>query len=89
MTKTIEFIEREIENSKKLLDRAIRYNLTICVKNETEKLQILEQIKCELEAWEVVAPILIANKRVDLGWLLKNHFEKAEKIIKALEVYDE
>lgn len=53
MTKTIEFIEKEIENSKKFLDRAINYNLTICFKNETEKLQTLEQIKCELEAWEI------------------------------------
>ena len=101
MTKTIEYIEKEIENSKKLLDRAIHYNLTICVKNETEKLQILEQIKCELEAWEEV--------KKDKGICEKQEFrgkdckkiiqisckifpegtEQNEKLKKALEVKDE
>lgn len=61
MNKTIEFVEKEIENSKEFLDRAIHYNLTICIKNETKKLETLQQIKCVLEAWRVVK-----DKSVDI-----------------------
>ena len=62
MTKTIEFVEKEKKNSKEFLDRAIRYNLTICLKNETEKLEVLEQIKCELEAWGIVKHSIYKRK---------------------------
>ena len=96
MNKTIEFIDEKIKNQKNLLKRlekpetiSNKYELQInesLKKNAEENLEYFKQIKCELEAWEVVASILIEHKLVDLSWLLKNDFEKAQKIIKALGV---
>lgn len=79
---SLEFIEKEIKNSKEFLDRAIRYNLPICIKNEKEKLHNLQQIKSVLEAWEVVK-----NKGVDMFifMLYYNNLEEYNNYIKSLE----
>lgn len=61
MTKTIEFIDKEIEFLKKQIVKYENYLLAfsqVSVENRLEEmkenLQTLEQIKNELEAWEVV-----------------------------------
>ena len=63
MTKTIEFVERKIKDKKDQLKRlknlktiSNKYELKInelLTKNAEEDIEHLEQIKCELEAWEI------------------------------------
>lgn len=64
MSKTIEFVEKEIENIKELLG----LDDVLCLSTDEDckfwynRLQALEQIKCELEAWEVMKKRLIRKK---------------------------
>lgn len=63
MTKTIEFVERKIEDRKYRLKRlenlktiSNKYELEInesLTESFEEDIECLEQIKCELEAWEI------------------------------------
>ena len=72
MTKTIEFVERKIKDKKDQLKRlknlktiSNKYELQInelLTKNTEEDIEYLQQIKCELEAWEVVKKRLIREK---------------------------
>lgn len=56
MTKTIEFIEKEIKNIKELFE----LDDALCLKTDEDykfwynRLQTLKQIKCELETWEII-----------------------------------
>ena len=69
---SLEFIEKEIKNAKELLKRleklkviSNKYELQlneVLEKDTQEKLFYLQQIKSELEAWEVVK-----NKNVKIG----------------------
>jgi homoserine acetyltransferase len=103
MTKTIEFVEEEIIICNQNIDFqmqlafekqenkfAKRYHENEALKL-TEKLQMLHQIKCELEAWEVVKEQTLITD----GGVIVFHmaFEDDniyyETIKKALEVEDE
>lgn len=63
MTKTIEFVERKIEDRKYRLKKlenlkkiSNKYELEInesLMESVEEDIEYLEQIKCELEAWEI------------------------------------
>lgn len=94
---SLEFIKKEIKKSKEFLDKAIRYNLPTCIKNEKEKLQTLQQIKFELEAWEVVKSSISKEHLEDsqirtmFGENPFMNITEEEKLIvkKALEVEDE
>ena len=96
MTK-LEFINKLIKERKESKDRFIlsfeRYlndEVVIrCIKDREQEIQILEQIKTNLEAWEIVADEIfygvgrcLINSSVWFG-------EEAETIKKALEVEDE
>ena len=70
MSKTIEFVEKEIEYTKNKLGQ-LEIDLNFPFRKDVithfkENLQTLEQIKCELEAWEVVKtkikPVLKLDK---------------------------
>lgn len=103
MTKTIEFVERKIKDKKDQLKRlknletiSNKYELQInelLRKNAEEDIEYLQQIKCELEAWETVKKHLILDKefhRIDLH-LHHDTIYKEDylKLKKALEVEDE
>lgn len=63
MSKTIEFVNRNIKNRKEQLKRLERLKVTsnkyelqineVLMKNIEEDIEHLEQIKSELEAWEI------------------------------------
>jgi hypothetical protein len=99
MTKTIEFVEKEIEFLEKQI---VKYEIhlfafpQVNVENRLEEmkedLQILEQIKCELEAWEIVkSSINLSENREDYknrAYLNVINYSDKEWLIlkKALEV---
>lgn len=99
MTKTIEFVERKIKDKKDQLKRlenlktiSNKYELKInesLMKNAEEDIEHLEQIKCELEAWELMADRIfygVGRCLIDSSvWF----GEEAETIKKALEVKNE
>ena len=72
MTKTIEFVERIIKDKKDQLKRlknlktiSNKYELQInelLTKNTEEDIEYLQQIKAELEEWEVAKKHLILDK---------------------------
>lgn len=100
MTKTIEIVDREI---KFLEEQIIKYEIHLFafpqlnVENRLEEmkedLQTLEQIKCELEAWEVVKKYC---KEKSINGIVFEHIinvshtkQNYEIVKKALEVEDE
>ena len=114
MTKTIEFIKKEIhfilevknEYEKMLNDgrhENIKDYIKTLIKEYEDELQTLHQVKCELEAWEVVKRELELVVKEDKQkyafvyyWLIYRPYELLEiekkdyKIIKkALEVENE
>lgn len=66
MSKTIEFVEKEIENIKELLES----DNALCLRNEDDykfwynRLNMFQQIKAELEAWEVVKPNIVEEDNI-------------------------
>lgn len=94
---SLEFIEKEIENIKYLLE----LDDVLCLKTDTDykfwinKLQTLQQIKVELEAWEITKTDLILSillKDLANGESVNYHKlskENQETLKKALEVEDE
>ncbi len=66
MSKTIEFIEKEIKNTKELLG----LDDALCLKTDDDykfwynRLKMFQQIKAELEAWEIVK-----EKQVDIFYI--------------------
>lgn len=66
MSKTIEFVEKEIENIEKLLE----LNDALCLRNDDDynfwhnRLNMFQQIKTELEAWEVVKPNIVEENNI-------------------------
>lgn len=74
---SLEFIEKEIQNAKELLQRleklkvnSNKYELQlneVLEKDTQEKLFYLQQIKSELEAWKIVKDnTIITNNRCDV-----------------------
>ena len=109
MKKTIEFVERKIKDKKDQLKRlenlktmSNKYELQInelLTKNTEEDIENLEQIKAELEAWEVVKSATKRKLKVTGKYRDKfieiNHREyvegtkKYQTLKKALEVEDD
>ena len=100
---SLEFIEKQIKNAKELLQRleklkvnSNKYELQlneVLEKDTQEKLFYLQQIKSELEAWEVVKPYVdIIDKYTPYPtWQLKPNYDECKLketniLIKALEV---
>lgn len=95
MTKTIEFVERKIEDKKYKLKKlenlkniSNKYELEInesLMESVEEDIEYLEQIKCELEAWEVVKRELVLTVKEDKHkydfvyyWLIYHPYELLE-----------
>lgn len=75
MTKTIEFIEKEIKNIKELFE----LDDVLCLKTDEDykfwynRLQILKQIKCELEAWEICKKKSVDIEKLKLSTCLEEY----------------
>ena len=99
MSKTIEFVEKDINSIKELLE----HNDASCLKTDDHyefwynSLKMFQQIKAELEAWEVVKPYIVEEdnivdrdiKAIKVKCQLYPKGEsngKYEKLKKALEV---
>ena len=99
MNKTIEFVEKDINSIKELLE----HNDASCLKTDHDykfwynRLNMFQQIKAELEAWEVVKPNIVEEdnivdrdiKAIKVKCQLYPKGEsngKYEKLKKALEV---
>lgn len=88
MSKTIEFIEKEIEKLKDLLelDDVLCLTTDDHYKSWYDSLKMFQQIKAELEAWEVVKPYIDEGVSFTLSKFLKNNIDKFETLKKALEI---
>ena len=84
MNKTIEFIEKEIEKLE--LDDVLCLSTDEDYKFWYDRLKMFQQIKTELEAWEVVKPYIDEGVSFTLSKFLKNNIDKFETLKKALEV---
>ena len=105
MSKTIEFVGENIKDIKISIEGYKRLktfylsqeNYEDCVIMSLEqnikylenKLFVWEQIKSELEAWEVVKPYIKEGVSFTLSKFLKNNIDKFETLKKALEIKDE
>lgn len=105
MSKTIEFVGETVKNIKRSIEENKRLktfylsqeNYEDCVIMSLEqnikylenKLSVWEQIKAELEAWEVVKPYIEEGVSFTLSKFLKNNIDKFETLKKALEIKDE
>jgi hypothetical protein len=96
MTKKIEFIEKEMEYTKKKLER-LEIDLNFPFRKDVithlkENLQTLEQIKSDLEAWDVVKGRLRKEKKTG-AYIYMNSIAKCHPsyrtVDKALEVENE
>ena len=92
MSKTIEFIEKEIEKLKELLelDKILCLSPDDHYKSWYDSLKMFQQIKSDLEAWEVVKKHLILDKEFHQIDLHLHHNTKYKedylKLKKAMEV---
>ena len=96
MNETIKFIDKLIKEYKESKDNFTRYSKTYpndevfsnCVKKREQQIQALEQIKTELEAWEVVKKNIGTTSDVN-GYSMNIIFdfdEDYQTLKKALEV---
>ena len=95
MSKTIEFVEKEIEYTKRKLEQ-LEIDLNFPFRKDVithlkEDLQTLEQIKCELEAWEVVKEYTDTSEDIvnTEYYFIKGIDDEFETLKKALEVESE
>lgn len=98
--KTIEFIKQNIFDCKNHIEHLeIKIiedeKYSTLVKNHKERIEelksilnLLQQIKAELEAWEVVKPYIEEGVSFTLSNFLKNNTGKFKTLKKALEVED-
>lgn len=95
MSKTIEFVEKEIRNMKELLelDNILCLSPDDHYESWDNSLKMFQQIKSDLEAWEVVKKHLILDKEFHQIDLHLHHNTKYKedylKLKKALEEKDE
>lgn len=101
MTKTIEFVEQNIfecKNHIQCLNSKINEDkkypsLVKCHKERIEELkpilQNLEQIKCELEAWEIIKREILITDGGVIHLAIEDDNIDYETIKKALEIKDE
>ena len=102
MSKTIEFVEEIIKNTKRSIEENKRLKAYYLaqetdkhgaimsveqnIKYLRNKLSVWEQIKAELEAWEVVKPYIEEGVSFTLSKFLKNDTSKFKTLKKALEI---
>ena len=105
MNKTIEFVKEIIKNTKRSIEENKRLKAYYLaqetdkhgaimsveqnIKYLRNKLSVWEQIKTELEAWEVVKPYIDEGVSFTLSNFLKNNTSKFKTLKKALEIKDE
>lgn len=87
---SLEFIEKEIATTKSKYKEYIKYNQTSFAIKDEKKLKILQQIKNELKAWEIVKSS-IKHIKEQRCFVIHNIFANAQYkyIYNALEVKDE
>lgn len=91
MNRYIEFVEKEIDLLEMKKESAFRHEYYSVYEEYSQKITALQQIKCVLEAWEVVKRYTDTSEDIvnTEYYFIKGLDDEFETLKKALEVEDD